>query len=178
MTKKQFAAKVFSKAELEFYSRSKKAVKKEIEIMKLLKGHKRVLELYEIHETRNSLYFVIEYLAGGELLKRIKSKRFYNENDAVKLMRNILEGLQYIHNKGIMHRDIKPSNILLTSEENDEDVKIVDYGLATECNSNQKENKKCGTPGFVAPELFKVKECINYNEKCDIFSTGVVFYIM
>ena len=150
----------------------------EIEIMKHLGNHERVVKLYEIHETRNSLYFILEYMEGGELIQRIKDKGFYNENDAVKLLQNLLLGLKYIHSKGILHRDIKPGNIMLKSIDDDLDIKIVDYGLSYDLVRMGKPWKRCGTPGFVAPEMFIGDKKKPYAEKSDVFSLGCVFYIM
>jgi calcium-dependent protein kinase len=74
-----------------------------------------------------------------------------------------------------MHRDIKPENIILISKSVLSKLKIVDFGFACEVNQNNFLFKKCGTPGFVAPEVFNA--CMKmYNEKCDIFSAGIIFY--
>ena len=77
-----------------------------------------------------------------------------------------------------MHRDLKPQNILLKNKKKIYDIKIIDFGLSTIVNTENRLYKRCGTPGFVAPEIITDEKVINYNEKCDIFSAGVIFYIL
>jgi serine/threonine protein kinase len=75
--------------------------------------HANVLKVYEVFETKHSIYLVIELLEGGELIKRIKEKNKLSYKDIAKLMKCLLSALDHIHSKGIMHRDLKPENILL-----------------------------------------------------------------
>jgi len=93
------------------------------------------------------------------------------------ILQNVLKALEYMHQKGIMHRDIKPENIMLKSlDPNNYDLAIIDLGLCGRIDEVDAIYKKCGTPGFVAPEIFKATEQSDYNEKCDIFSAGIIFY--
>jgi len=95
-------------------------------------------------------------------------------------MKNFLMGLAYIHSKGIMHRDLKPANLMLKGKKI-ASITVIDYGLSTIIRQENYIFQRCGTPGFVAPELLttavKLKS-MTYNEKCDIFSAGVIFYIL
>ena len=78
-----------------------------------------------------------------------------------------------------MHRDLKPQNILLkTNNENTYELAIIDMGLCGFLNDKDPVYRKCGTPGFVAPEVFVAKTQDDYNEKCDIFSAGVIFHAL
>jgi len=77
-----------------------------------------------------------------------------------------------------MHRDLKPENIVFTNNNSSYDIKIIDFGLASLINEEKYLYQRCGTPGFVAPEIIKLKDGKRYNEKCDIFSVGVIFYIL
>ncbi len=145
--------------------------------------HKNILKLFEVYESASSIYLVMEVLKGGELLKAIKEKLFnFNEIERAKVMRNILEALHHIHKKGIMHRDLKPENILLKDDKNLSNIVIADFGLASFIHIEVKDVlfKKCGTPGFVAPEILEYKENINkfYDERCDTFSAGAIFYLL
>lgn len=79
-----------------------------------------------------------------------------------------------MHSKNVIHRDLKLENILLTSEENDYELKIADFGLST-TTDNIDIFRKCGTPGYVAPEVLLNQD---YNTKVDYFSVGVIFYVL
>ena len=91
--------------------------------------HDNIIKLYEVCETQNSIYMVMELLEGGHLLNRIQEKKFSDE-DVVLIMKGIIKGIEYIHSKEIMHRDLKPENILFRTKEDKIPV-IVDFGLAT-----------------------------------------------
>ena len=91
-------------------------------------------------------------------------------------MRQFLSALEYIHARNIVHRDLKPENLLLASKKTNSDLIITDFGLATVLESpDQKLYSKCGSPGYVAPELLQEK---GYNCQADVFSAGVIFYII
>ena len=75
------------------------------------------------------------------------------ESTIRKLMKNICMGLNNIHKRGIMHRDIKPENLMLKSQKNIYNVKIIDFGLSMDVDQEEYLYKRCGTPGFVAPEI-------------------------
>ena len=94
------------------------------------------------------------YLEGGELFDKIKSKGQYRESTARPVMRNFISALEYLHARNIVHRDLKPENLLLASKQNNWDLKIADFGLATVLeDSSKKLYLRCGSPGYVAPEL-------------------------
>ncbi len=145
-------------------------------------NHKNAIKLFEVYETIHSLYLIIELIKGGELMKKIKEKSQYSFLDIQKFMRNFLEALCHIHSKKIMHRDLKPENLLLKSDDNIYDVLLADFGLSsfTDLPPNEILFKRCGTPGFVAPEILSYKDNQEeiYDEKCDVFSAGVIFYLL
>lgn len=119
---------------------------------------------------------MLPFLEGGELFEKIKSKGLYRESDARPVMRNFISALEYLHERNIVHRDLKPENLLLASKENNWDLKIADFGLATVIeNANTKLYLRCGSPGYVSPELLQEK---GYDCRADIFSVGVIFYII
>jgi len=93
-------------------------------------------------------------------------------------MKNILRGLILCHSKGIMHRDLKPENLMLVNKRKIYKIKIIDFGLGTIIDDKPYVYKRCGTPGFVAPEIITHGNEMKYDEKCDIFSAGVIFYIL
>ena len=128
-----------------------------------------------MYESDKYIHLVFEYLEGGELFERIKSKGSYQEKDAMNVMKNLLLALDYLHNQGIIHRDLKPENLILASKENDYALKIADFGLASEIKTGENLFLRCGSPGYVAPELLEDQ---GYNTKADIFSAGIILYVM
>ena len=136
------------------------------------------MNFYEIHETVHSVYLVLEYLAGGELMKKLKKRKQYSESTVRKIMKNLLLGLEFIHNKGVMHRDLKPENLILRYQKKLYSLAIADFGLSSFVDVNEYLFRRCGTPGYVAPEIISNKQGSFYDTKCDIFSAGVIFYIL
>jgi len=138
--------------------------------------NENIIKLHDVYESDNHVYLVLELLHGGELFDRIVKKGQYTEKDACTLMRKLLDALESMHSRGIMHRDIKPENLILKDVENDWNVKIADFGLATFVNPNHEYLfKRCGTPGYVAPEVLADQK---YDQKVDVFSCGVILYIL
>lgn len=180
-TKERLAVKAFSKEYLLSQPKGKDSLINEIEIMQKLK-HPYIMNLEEIHESKNSVYLVLELLEGGELLNYLSCKESLSYRDYWKVMKCIVEALAYMADKRIMHRDLKPDNMILKEKNKLESctLKLVDFGLATNCDIPEYLFKRCGTPGFVAPEVINApsNENIHYSPKCDIFSAGVIFYIL
>ena len=146
--------------------------------MRLLQ-HPNIINLNEVYETDHSYYMIMELLEGGSLKDRISQEKI--ESDAIfSIMLGTLRGLNYMHQKGVMHRDIKPENILFRSNGNSEnDVCIADLGLSSFVNEQIYLFFRCGTPGFVAPEIINLKdENAHYTEKCDLFSLGIIYHLL
>lgn len=121
----------------------------------------------------------MDLVTGGDLLQKLSKNEKYRMTDIKKIMRTFLEILNYIHSRKIMHRDLKPENILLRSENEEFDIVIADFGLSTRLDNSSILFHHCGTPGFIAPEVLNYsKNFPFYNEKCDIYSVGVIFYIL
>jgi serine/threonine protein kinase len=120
------------------------------------------------------VHLVLDYADGGELFKRIIKRGKYSEKTASIIMKKLLETLVYLNENRIVHRDIKPENILLKSEEDDTDFFLADFGLATFVG-NPTLQLKCGSPGYVAPEILKGDM---YGQAVDVFSCGVLLYIL
>ena len=147
----------------------------EIEVMRFM-SHSHVLELYEVYESTKYIHLLLPLLEGGELFARIKNKGLYRESDAVQVMKHFLDALAYLHENLIVHRDLKPENLILVYKNDNANIKIADFGLACKLSdANEKLNLRCGTPGYVAPELLRDK---GYSCSFDIFSAGVIFYVM
>ena len=103
----------------------------EIEVMRVL-DHKNIMKLYGVYEGKNEIHMILDYFEGGELLQRINEIKNFSEKKAIKIMRNLLNALEYLHDKNIVHRDLKPENLLLPSQSLEcEDLVIADFGLAS-----------------------------------------------
>ena len=151
----------------------------EREINILIKtDHPHIIKLYEIFESQRSLYLVMEECKGGEVFDRIiehiQSKKMYSEKDAANMFQQVMSAIEYCHNNGICHRDLKPENLLYLNAGNEKDnpIKVIDFGLS-QIFIDRKLKTKVGTAYYVAPEILKGE----YNEKCDIWSAGVILYI-
>ena len=129
---------------------------------------------YETYENNKYFYIVMEYWSGGELFdviaKKAQKEGCFNESEAADMMKKLLKAINHCHTQNIAHRDIKPENIMITE---DGDLKLIDFGLSKQVK-NQKMKTIVGTPYYVAPEVLAGK----YNTKCDIWSLGVIMYIL
>lgn len=129
------------------------AIVREASVMSRL-DHPNIVKLVDFMEDYKHFYFVLEYCPGGELFDRLVKKTFYNEEEARDTVRIICDAIKYCHDREIVHRDLKPENLLMTSEDDDANVKIADFGFAATSVGNSL-NTACGTPGYVAPELLR-----------------------
>lgn len=141
-----------------------------------LLNHEHILRFYEAYNDDDNFVIVLEYMKGGTLFDRVSKKRRYQEKDAAFVIKNLMIGLEYLHQKGIVHRDIKLENIFMPSETSDIAIKLGDFDLANFV-ALINHTKQCGTPGYMAPEVF-YKHYGGYSPKTDIFSSGVVLYAM
>jgi calcium-dependent protein kinase len=147
----------------------------EIEILKKI-SHPNIISIYEIFEDAKSYYIMTELLDGGELFEEISNRGSFSEIDAAKIMKQLLSAVNYLHNKNIVHRDLKPENIMMINKNsNNFEIKIIDFGTSKLFdNKTEKLTKFIGTSYYIAPEV--LAEC--YDEKCDIWSCGVILYIL
>lgn len=159
-----------------------KALLDEVSILKEI-HHPHVMRLFAFYEDPSHFALVTELVSGGELFDRIVKKQQYNELIARDLVKIFLETLDFLHSHGIVHRDLKPENLLLSSPDNDTDVKIADFGFAI--HDTEKLNTVCGTPDYIAPEVCALLEFKGtkdqrpcYNSKVDIWSAGVIVFIL
>ncbi|OMJ93040.1 hypothetical protein SteCoe_4125 [Stentor coeruleus] len=168
----KYAVKQINKEVVKKSSRGPSAVISEIEIMRKI-NHPMMIKLYMIYENDDFVSLVLDYVEGGDLFHRIQKKERFSEEVAAIFISNMLEGLRYLHSLNIVHRDLKPENILMVSSEDDSEFKLCDFGLA--CIAGDDQVLRCGSPGYVAPEILMKKA---YNNKVDIFSAGIILYII
>ncbi|CRG95327.1 calcium dependent protein kinase 3, putative [Plasmodium gallinaceum] len=164
------AVKVVSKKKLKNIPR----FRQEIDIMKNL-DHPNVVKLLETFEDDEQIYLVMELCTGGELFDKIVKKGCFIESYASFIMKQIYSVVNYLHIRNISHRDLKPENFLFYDKNPDSLIKIIDFGLASYFSDSNTEMKtKAGTPYYVAPQVLSG----SYDYKCDLWSAGVLFYIL
>jgi len=170
--RESYAIKIVPKMSL---SREDKiGLKSEVEILHSLK-HRNIIQLYAVYRETKFYYLVMEHMKGGELFQRIVEKKRYSEIDAVRICRNLISTIAFIHGNKIAHRDLKPENLLLISRRDDVSVKIADFGFAKRVTSSACLTTRCGSPNYVAPEIISKTP---YGTSVDMWSIGVVLYII
>uniref|UniRef100_A0A3B3TTL0 Myosin light chain kinase family member 4 n=1 Tax=Poecilia latipinna TaxID=48699 RepID=A0A3B3TTL0_9TELE len=152
--------------------KEKEVVRNEIQVMNQL-NHANLIQLYAAFESRNDIILVME-VEGGELFDRIIDENYnLTELDTVLFIRQICEGLQYMHKNYILHLDLKPENILCVSRATNK-IKIIDFGLAR-YKPREKLRVNFGTPEFLAPEVINY-EFVSF--PTDMWSLGVITYML
>ncbi|XP_017060522.1 ribosomal protein S6 kinase 2 beta [Drosophila ficusphila] len=177
-SKKHYAVKVIEKAAVAAASTSTSAdCWEEVEIMLRYGNHPNIVTLYSVYEDAGSAYLVMELLKGGELLDRILAVGQMCESEASAVLRTIASAVAYLHEHGVVHRDLKPSNMIYASMRQTPDtLKLCDLGFAKQLRAdNGLLMTPCYTANFVAPEVLKRQ---GYDLACDIWSLGVLLYIM
>ena len=165
------------------YLRAVKAIKKknvdrnefmnEIEVLKTV-DHPNIIKLFDCYYDRNFYYMVEEYCSGGDLFDYIQKEKCFTEKKASIIFRQLLSAVNHLHKKNIVHRDLKPENIVFVkTKDNDIFIKIIDFGASTAFRGKNL-SQELGTIYYIAPEVFMN----NYNEKCDIWSCGIILYTM
>ncbi len=122
-------------------------VSREIHILKLIR-HPNIIQLYEIIETPKHLFLVMEYMEKGELFDHIVSKRRLDEEEACKILEQMISGIEYIHKLRIVHRDLKLENCLI---DYDNTIRVVDFGLSNTYKPDERLRTACGSPCYAAP---------------------------
>jgi len=149
-------------------------VHQEIEIMNKLR-HPKLLQLAAAYDCPKEIILVTEYVSGGELFERVVADDFtLTERDCILFMRQICDGVGYMHSQNIVHLDLKPENILCQSQSS-HNIKLIDFGLARQLNPDTPVRVLFGTPEFIAPEIVSYEPigCAS-----DMWSLGVVCYVL
>ncbi|XP_041048420.1 MAP kinase-activated protein kinase 2-like [Carcharodon carcharias] len=138
----------------------------------------RIINIYEnMHHGKRCLLIVMECMEGGELFNRIQDRgdQAFTEREASEIMRDIGSAIQYLHAMNIAHRDVKPENLLYTSKDLSAILKLTDFGFAKETTLHNSLATPCYTPYYVAPEVLGPEK---YDKSCDMWSLGVIMYIL
>ena len=168
-----FACKELAKKNLSDYE----GLMREVNLMIKL-DHPNIIKLYEVYETDKSIYLIMELCTGGELFDRIVENTEngiqFTEKQAAHLFKQMMSAINYCHKNGIVHRDLKPENLLYLNKDENSPIKVIDFGMSKRFDSKHFMSEKVGTAYYISPEVLQGK----YDEKCDIWSAGVILYII
>ncbi|KAI3466747.1 hypothetical protein Pfo_023410 [Paulownia fortunei] len=149
-------------------------IKREISILRRVR-HPNIVQLFEVMATKSKIFFVMEYVKGGELFNKVAKGRL-KEEVARKYFQQLVSAVAFCHARGVYHRDLKPENILLDEDGN---LKVSDFGLSAISEQIKQDglfHTFCGTPAYVAPEVLARK---GYDAaKVDIWSSGVILFVL
>jgi calcium-dependent protein kinase len=170
---RDFAMKIIKKRKNK--SSDEKEILNEIEILKKL-DHPKILKIVDFYSTLKKYYIITEYCPEGELFNEIIKLGKFDEGHSAFIINQILKAVTYLHKMNVIHRDLKPENIMITNREKNGclQVKLIDFGTAKIYEKGHSESKYVGSSYYMAPEIIKR----NYDEKCDLWSIGVILYIL
>jgi len=190
-TGEHFAMKVIKKHKGNGAYVADRALETEINCLRKLR-HRHIVNIMDSIESNRNLWIVMECAEGGGLYERIVQLSHYTERSAARVVKQVLQAVHYMHSYGVVHRDLKPENILLTSEKEDADIKVADFGLAVvlekglqstriDASMRMKAFKGitegfCGSPICMAPEV--ASRTAAYGPQCDIWSIGCITFEM
>lgn len=166
----KFAVKAFKLAMVANEKRGQ--LESEVEIF-LCMDHPHITRLYDVYESDENLYLVMECMEGGELFDRVTELKRFSERDAADAIWQMLLALNYIHSHGIVHRDLKLENFLYDVKGSSH-LKLIDFGFSRMWDPNIKMHVSCGTLSYVAPEVLEK----SYTSQCDCWSLGVITFIL
>lgn len=203
-TKQWFAVKTIHKAQIP--KDEADILQQEVSNLERAKGHAHLVELVDVFEDRRSVHIVTELLTGGELYQRVIDMAHYRTTtttpmkqttfsmeDAAWMVRNILDAIRHLHEVcHVVHRDLKASNFLFATRDNPRSIKIIDFGLSKHIDDDDDEDYNndnggvgeerltgcVGTPYYVAPEVLTYDPNVGYTNKCDVWSVGVIAYLI
>jgi len=137
--------------------------------------HPNVIRLHNTFTEHHVSYLVLELVTGGELFDRLVARHHYHEGAARQLAATLVRTLAYLHARDVVHRDLKCENLLLTSPDDDADLKICDFGFACHVSTLRHNYEICGTPEYMPPEMWARRP---YGAKADVWSAGVICFIL
>ena len=156
-----------------FTKEEEESIMNEIQILREI-DHPNILNIVEFFQNEKNIFLVMEQLDGGELFDRIIEQKKMTEKQAQDIIKQILSAVAYLHSRKIIHRDLKPENLMFESKKPDCPIKIIDFGTSRKFKPAQKLKAKMGTAYYIAPEVLNK----NYDEKCDVWSCGVILYVL
>ncbi|XP_066504189.1 death-associated protein kinase 2a [Hoplias malabaricus] len=174
---KEFAAKFIKKRQSNASRRGvlREEIEREVNILQQIRHH-NIVTLHDVYENKTDVVLILELVSGGELFDFLAQKESLSEEEATQFIKQILEGVHYLHTRNIAHFDLKPENIMLLDKNVPlPRIKLIDFGLAHIITEGVEFKNIFGTPEFVAPEI------VNYEPlglEADMWSVGVITYIL
>ena len=178
LVKHKYLARYFAMKVIKKTSKNKdeeEELMNEIDILRKL-DHPNILKITDFYSLKNEYNIITEYCQEGELFEEIKTQAPFSEVLAAWYMNQILSAVSYCHNMNILHRDLKPENILIVKRQKNgfHPIKIIDFGTAKVFKKEKREHSVIGSAYYIAPEVLSR----NYTELCDLWSCGVIMYIL
>jgi len=149
-------------------------VKDEMNMLKSM-NHSHIVKFYEWFESKDKWYIVTQLATGGELFDRICERGRFTEKDAAETIRQVLEAVNYLHERNIVHRDLKPENLLYLTREPDSQLVLADFGIAKTIQGNEVLTTMAGSFGYAAPEVMEKQ---GHGKPVDLWSLGVITYTL
>ena len=172
ITGEKVAIKILDKLILSQTPEDYELVRQELNILRIVK-HKYIVQLYEILETPQHIFIIMEYCEGQDIMDYILTRNRLSENESLKYFQQLINALFYLHGQNITHRDIKIDNLLL---DRNLDLKLIDFGLSTKYRDDKLLNQPCGTVVYAAPEVLDCREY--HGMLADVWSSGIVLFGM
>merc|ERR1712209_8366 len=186
-TEVEYAVKIIEKVPTHSGAR----VFKEIDLFHHCQGHPNIIQLIEYFEENDRFYLIFEKVSGGQLLDHIQTRKFFSEQEAASIIRDVSSALEFLHAKGIAHRDLKPENVLCVYRDALTPVKLCDFDLGSGIKFHSGGGSDTtpllltpvGSAEFMAPEIVEAfiedtEEDFKYDKRCDLWSLGVMMYIL
>merc|ERR1719480_381013 len=186
-TEVEYAVKIIEKVP----THSRARVFKEIDLFHHCQGHQNIIQLIEYFEESDRFYLIFEKVSGGQLLDHIQTRKFFTEQEAAYIIRDVANALEFLHSKGIAHRDLKPENVLCVYRDRLTPVKLCDFDLGSGIKFHSGGGSDTtpllltpvGSAEFMAPEIVEAfiedtEDDFNYDKRCDLWSLGVMMYIL
>ncbi|NWU84782.1 DAPK3 kinase, partial [Onychorhynchus coronatus] len=151
----EYAAKFIKKRRLSSSRRgvSREEIEREVDILREIQ-HPNIITLHDIFENKTDVVLILELVSGGELFDFLAEKESLTEEEATQFLKQILDGVHYLHSKHIAHFDLKPENIMLLDKNvPNPRIKLIDFGIAHKIEAGNEFKNIFGTPEFVAPHL-------------------------
>merc|ERR1711878_257388 len=186
-TEVEYAVKIIEKVP----THSRARVFREIDLFHHCQGHPNIIQLIEYFEESDKFYLIFEKVSGGQLLDHIQTRKFFTEQEAAYIIRDVASALEFLHSKGIAHRDLKPENVLCVYRDRLTPVKLCDFDLGSTPRFHSGGGSQStpllmtpvGSAEFMAPEIVEAfiedtEEDFKYDKRCDLWSLGVMMYIL